>query len=329
MAGLVAGAGYQLEGKTVSLVLGSGGARGLTHFGVIEELRRRGMQIRAVSGCSIGSLVGGVYALGKLNLLKDWFLKLDKTRVFRLTDFTFTTQGFIKGEKVIEELRKLIGDVNIEDLPIPYTAVAADLQTGQEVWINEGSLFEAIRASAAVPTILTPIMLAGRELVDGALVNPTPIEPVLQAGSDLIVVVNLNAKRHLKPEMLHSRPAESYDLFVQKWIRTLPKTQTMREKFTYLGVVNRMTEILMDKLTEYAFYHHKPDVIINISRNVCNSYEFYRAQELIELGRKTCAATLDSYTELKKQKTDSTTIKSVLWNLLPFDMLPGMGGDKK
>ena len=98
MAGLGGGSGYQLEGKTVSLVLGSGGARGLTHIGVIAELRRRGMQIRAVSGCSIGSLVGGVYASGKLNILKDWFLKLDKTRVFRLTDFTFTTQGFIKGE---------------------------------------------------------------------------------------------------------------------------------------------------------------------------------------------------------------------------------------
>lgn len=321
--------GYSFEGKKVSLVLGSGGARGLTHIGVIEELQRRGMHIQAVSGCSIGSLIGGVFAAGKLGVLKEWFLSMNKTMAFRLADFTFTTQGFIKGEKVIDELRKLIGDVNIQDMAIPYTAVAADLHTGQEVWINEGSLFGAIRASAAVPTIITPIMLAGRELVDGALVNPTPIEPILKAGNDLIVVVNLNAKRHVKPEMLHSRPPDSQDLFVQKWIRTLPKANSIKEKFTYLGVVNRMTEILMDRLTEYSFYHHKPDIIINISRDVCSSYEFYRAQELIEMGRKSCALTLDSYADLKKQKTDSGTIKSVLWNLLPFDRFPGLGGDKK
>lgn len=227
------------EGKKISLVLGSGGARGITHIGVIEELLRRGYQIEAISGCSIGALVGGIYAAGKLHLLKDWFLLMDKTRLFRLTDFTLTTQGFIKGERVMDELRKMIGDCNIEDLPIPFTAVAADLHTGQEVWINQGSLFEAIRASAAVPTILTPITIAGRDLIDGGVVNPTPIEPILKVKSDLIVVVNLNAKRHVPPEVIHGRTAENYDLFVQKWINTLPKKSDIKEKFTYLGVVNR------------------------------------------------------------------------------------------
>ncbi len=316
-------------GKKISLVLGSGGARGITHIGVIDELLRRGYEIEAISGSSIGALVGGIYAAGKLHLLKDWFLLMDKTRLFRLTDFTLTTQGFIKGERVMDELRKMIGDCNIEDLPIPYTAVAADLHTGQEVWINQGSLFEAIRASAAVPTILTPITIAGRELIDGGVVNPTPIEPILKIKNDLIVVVNLNAKRHTQPEVIHGRTAENYDLFVQKWINTLPKKSDIKEKFTYLGVVNRMTEILQDKLTEYSFYHHKPDIIINISRDACSSYEFYKAKELIALGKHSCVMALDSYDELKKQKADSNTIKSALWNLLPFDFISSFGGDKK
>ncbi|HRI27888.1 MAG TPA: patatin-like phospholipase family protein [Chitinophagales bacterium] len=316
------------EGKNISLVLGSGGARGLTHIGVIEELTKRGYSIKAISGCSIGSLIGGVFAAGKLPQLKSWFIKMDKTQLFKLTDFTLTAQGFIKGERVIEELRNTLGDCNIEELPIPFTAVAADLHTGQEVWINKGSLFEAIRASAAVPTIVTPITIAGRELVDGGIVNPTPIEPVMKAGNDLIVVVNLNAKRHLtQPEVIHARSAKNYDLYVQKWLHTLPKMSAIREKFTYLGVINRMTEILQDKLTEYAIYNHKPDIVINISRNVCNSYEFYRAAELIELGKKSCIMAMDSYDEMKKQKTDLNTIKSVLWNLLPFDYI--LGNEKK
>lgn len=317
------------DGIKISLVLGSGGARGITHIGVIEELLKNGFQIEAISGCSIGALVGGVFAAGKLHLLKEWFLQMDKTRLFKLTDFTLTAQGFIKGERVIEELRKLIGDCNIEDLPIPYTAVAADLHTGQEVWINQGSLFEAIRASAAVPTILTPITMAGRDLVDGGVVNPTPIEPVLKVKSNLIVVVNLNAKRYVKPEVIHGRNPNSYNIFVQKWINTLPKMSAIKEKFTYLGVINRMTEILQDKLTEYSFYYHKPDIIINISRDVCSTYEFYKAKELILLGQQSCSAALTNYNELKRQKADSNTIKSALWNLLLFDKLPSFGNDKK
>jgi NTE family protein len=188
-----------MTSPTVSLVLGSGGARGYAHIGAIEELRAQGFDIRSVAGASMGALVGGIYAAGKLDAYRDWVKPLQRLDVLRLLDWNFSGGGLIKGDRIIDQLRDLIGDVDIEDLPIPYTAVAVDLMAQREVWFSRGSLFDAIRASIAIPTVLRPHYYQGRTLVDGGLLNPVPITPTLRDLTDCTIAVDVNA------------PAESLD----------------------------------------------------------------------------------------------------------------------
>jgi len=178
---------------TVSLVLGSGGARGYAHIGAIEELVAQGYDIRSVAGSSMGALVGGVYAAGKLDAYRDWVKPLQRFDVLRLLDWTFSGGGLIKGDRIIDKLHDLIGDMCIEDLPITYTAVAVDLLAQREVWFSRGSLFDAIRASIAIPTVLRPHHYQGRTLVDGGLLNPVPITPTLRDLTDCTIAVDINA----------------------------------------------------------------------------------------------------------------------------------------
>ena len=178
--------------KRIALVLGSGGARGYAHIGVIEELEARGYEIGCVAGCSMGAVIGGIYAAGKLPQYRDWISSLDYLDVLRLLDVSFRL-GAIRGEKVFGKMREIVGDIEIEDLPIPYTAVATDLTNQQEIWFQEGCLHQAMRASAAIPSLFTPVIQGNRMLVDGGLLNPLPIVPVVSSHCDLIVAVNLNS----------------------------------------------------------------------------------------------------------------------------------------
>jgi NTE family protein len=178
---------------TISLVLGSGGARGYAHIGAIEELCKQGFDIRSVSGCSMGALIGGIYEAGKLDVYRDWVKALQRFDVLRLLDWTFRG-GLIKGDRIINKLRDLIGDVNIEELPISYTTVAVDLMAQREVWFSRGSLFDAIRASIAIPAVLRPHHYQGRTLVDGGLLNPVPITPTLRDLTDCTIAIDVNAQ---------------------------------------------------------------------------------------------------------------------------------------
>jgi NTE family protein len=153
---------------TVALALGAGGAKGLAHIGVIEELNAQGFEIVAIAGSSMGALIGGIYATGKLDVYRDWVCALAKFDVLRLVDWTFSGGGLIKGERIIETLRGLIGDIQIEELPLTFTAVATDLDREREVWLTRGGLFDAIRASIAIPTVFSPHTIDGRRLIDGA-----------------------------------------------------------------------------------------------------------------------------------------------------------------
>lgn len=182
------------KGKTVALTLGSGGARGYAHIGAIEVLQERGYNIIAISGCSMGALIGGMFAAGKMQDYKDWVTGLGQFDVLKLLDVTFTSVGAIRGEKVFSIVREILGDTRIEDLPIAYTAVATDLLAHKEIWFQEGPLDRAIRASIAIPSVVTPLVLDGRVLVDGALLNPLPIIPTISAHADLVVAVNLSGE---------------------------------------------------------------------------------------------------------------------------------------
>lgn len=178
-------------GKKVALVLGSGGARGYAHIGVIEELVARGYSIDCIAGCSMGAVVGGVYAAGKLAQYREWVESLDYFDVVRLLDVSFSL-GAIRGEKIFGRIREMVGEIDIEALPIAFTAVATDLTHHKEIWFQEGCLHQAMRASAAIPSLFTPVTLGNRVLVDGGVLNPLPIVPVVSSHCDLVVAVNLS-----------------------------------------------------------------------------------------------------------------------------------------
>lgn len=180
-------------GKSVSLVLGGGGAKGLAHVGVIRYLLERGVRIRSVSGTSIGALVGGMFAAGKLDEYEAWATHLSRVDIVSLLDVTWGKSGLMKGDRIMQRLSELVGSPNIEDLPIKYTAVAVDLTTEKEIWLQKGSLSRAIRASISIPFIFTPVPFKNGALVDGGVLNPVPIAPTLSDQTDLIIAVNLSA----------------------------------------------------------------------------------------------------------------------------------------
>ncbi len=191
---------------TVSLVLGIGGARGLAHIGVIQWLTENGYDIRSIAGSSMGALVGGIYAASKLEVYTEWVSALERMQVVRLLDPAFGRSGLFKGERIMGVLRELIGDFDIENLPVSFTAVATDLESGEEVWLREGKLFDAICASIATPLIFTPFKHRGRMLLDGGLVNPVPIAPALNDTTELTVVVNLSGPIESRPPPLKRAP---------------------------------------------------------------------------------------------------------------------------
>jgi NTE family protein len=205
--------------KTVSLVLGSGGARGLAHIGIINWLTENGYQIESISGSSMGALVGGIYAAGELDTYTKWVKALEQMDVLKLVDFSFRRSGLIKGEKVIETLRELIGDRDIENLPISFTAVATNIEDQREVWLNQGSLFDAIRASIAIPTVFTPVEYRGKTLVDGGLVNPIPIAPTLRDKTDITIAVNLSSKAEPNTESTEASEEKERSIYQKRFSR--------------------------------------------------------------------------------------------------------------
>ncbi|WP_028634539.1 patatin-like phospholipase family protein [Pseudomonas parafulva] len=344
--------------KRVALVLGSGGARGYAHIGVIEEIERRGYEIACVAGCSMGAVVGGIYAAGKLGEYRHWIESLDYLDVLRLVDVSFRL-GAIRGDKVFGQIRKIVGEINIEQLQIPYTAVAADLTNQQEIWFQEGCLHQAMRASAAIPSLFTPVMQGNRMLVDGGILNPLPIVPVVSSHCDLIIAVNLNAtnqKHYQLPvierpaafkmrfdALLNSlgshlpfrrKPAEQLVRIAQgmgteglvppnPWLADAANPQAQQPTAapehegapksatgsfiidnvgpaSLLDLINQSFEVMQTSLAQYKIAGYPPDVLINVPKRVCRFFEFYKAPELIALGREIARDTLDNYEGAKR-----------------------------
>ena len=178
--------------KNVALVLSSGGPRGFAYIGAIEALEEHGYTITSIAGTSIGSLVGGIYAAGKLAEFKEWLYSLNAWEVFSLMDLSIGKNHFVKGERIIEAIMEIVPNVNIEDLPIPYRAVATDLYTGREVVFDHGPLFRAIRASISIPSLFRPVKYGLTTLIDGAIVNCLPLNRVERTEGDLLVAFDVN-----------------------------------------------------------------------------------------------------------------------------------------
>ncbi len=286
----------KLEGRSAAIALGSGAARGLAHIGVIRVLEQAGLRIAAVAGCSMGAVIGGIYAAGKLDEYESWVTQLTEIDVLRLLDHSFGSRaGLLKGEAIIAALKALIGDYEISDLPLPFTAVATDLTSRREVWLDEGRLFDAIRASMAIPAIFQPVRQGNRYLLDGGLLNPVPIAPTLSYPTDLTVAVSvtgpavadpLGPSRDSPPQ--RSEPdirtrIEAFVASIQNKVGLGTETNTAAE-LSLVDVVLRSLETMQETITRFKLAAYQPDLLIEVPMNVCRGHEFYRAADIIAAG---------------------------------------------
>jgi NTE family protein len=320
-----------MEGPNrIALALGSGGARGYAHIGAIDVLEERGFEIVSIAGASMGALVGGLYAAGKLDGYTEWARSLTQFDVFRLLDPSLSAPGAIRAEKVFARVSELLDGAVIEELPIPFTAVATDLLARKEVWFQRGPVDVAIRAAIAIPSVITPVVLNGRLLVDGGLMDPVPIAPTASANADATIAISLNGEHSGQQgevpalETALERPTEEWfdrfrrgaaQLFDSDMVRALTNRfgggQAEREaapeppaavdaRFGALppglgkfDVMNLSIEAMQSVLTRYRLAGYPPDVLVTVPKDACRSLDFHRAAEMIELGRTLTIEALD------------------------------------
>jgi NTE family protein len=286
--------------KTVSLVLGSGGARGLAHIGVIHWLQENDYDIRSISGCSMGALIGGIHACDKLAVFEEWVRAITKLDIVRLLDVSWGSQGLVEGERIMTTLKDLIGDRRIEELPIEYTAVAADIKREKEVWLKRGSLFDAIRASISLPLFFTPFELNGAKLLDGGILNPVPIAPTFEDDTDLTIAVNLGAPPEGKPRS-GQKPArkKADDSATQgvhekiiEYLDDLKKRVASGKSgdWKMLSIADQTFDAMQGAIARQKLAAYPPDHTIMIARDACGTLEFDRAEEMIDLGYEKIAA---------------------------------------
>lgn len=314
----------------VALALGSGGARGYAHIGVINELHERGHEIVGIAGSSMGALVGGLEAAGKLAEFTSWATALTQRAVLRLLDPSLTAPGVLRAEKILEAVRDIVGDITIEELPIPYTSVATDLIAGKSVWMQRGPVDDAIRASIAIPGLITPHVLDGRLLADGGILDPIPMAPIAAVVADATLAVSLSGddpdphrdEHETRPsgEWLNRMWRTRSSLLDSKAAKSLLETQTGRAvlgrfmtgdnepvedtveagdipsvpRLGSFDVMNRVIDIAQAALARHTLAGYPPDLLIEVPRTVCRSLDFHRAAEVIEIGQELAATGLDT-----------------------------------
>ena len=294
----------------VALVLASGGSRGLAHIGAIEVLEERGFEITSVSGASMGALVGGVYAAGGLDAFKEWMKTVDRMKVFNLMDFTIGNGGFVKGERVIDELKAIIPDRKIEELPIRFTAVATDILHRREVVFDSGSLYDAIRSSISLPSVFTPNRIGDMLLIDGGVVNPVPVNRVPRTPGDILVAVDLNGPFEEKeedeePERRKGRMRQRLEQIVDTVMDKVRKEEVDRELKTgkdeekdddsdmgIVSILNQSSSMMIQTNADLTLQLYPPDVLVRIAKNAYGTMEFYKYDEIVALGRQKMEAAL-------------------------------------
>lgn len=298
---------HDLERPRLGLALGAGSARGWSHIGVLRVLEANGIRPDIVCGSSIGAVVGGCYLAGKLDLLETWARGLNRLRMISYLDVQMRHSGLIGGEKLIAELRRHLGDIDCRELPGDFAAVATDLATGHEVWLDRGPLPEALRASMALPGMFSPARWNDRWLVDGALVNPVPVSACLAKGARLVIAVNLNGDiiGKLRPPGQTYQRVAGFDLLdaveqQQKRgglvgsISGLARRIFRREPDTpsLFGVMVSSLNIMQDRISRSRLAGDPPDIHITPRIGHIGLAEFDRAEELIDLGAKAAEAAL-------------------------------------
>jgi NTE family protein len=283
--------------RKIGLVLGSGLARGWAHIGVLRGLKRLGLEPDIIAGCSVGAVVGGIYLAGKLDVLEDWVMGLNKKKIISFLDLRLRSGGLIGGKKLTQEILDHVGDVQFEDLSRPFVSVATDLVTGHEVWLRQGHLVEAMRASFAMPGVFPPVKVNGRFLLDGALVNPVPVAACRALGADMVIAVNLNADIIGKARQPGSSipTAAGFDLLKmidQSGDEGAPSIDSMARRVfrresnnpSLFGVMVAALNIMQDRITRSRMAGEPPDVMIAPRLGGVGLLEFDRAEDAIAEG---------------------------------------------
>ena len=309
----------------VALALGTGGARGYAHIGVLSALAERGYRVVALAGAGMGAVVGGLHAAGALDDYTAWARRLSQSDVLGYLDAALEGPGALRAEKLLAPVFELIGDSRIEALPLHYTAVAADLLTGSEIWLQEGPLASALQAAIATPGVITPAMLNGRLLVDGGILDPVPVAATASIHSDLVVAVCLTGDRW--PGATAPTRASADRQPIDAWLERLrsaagrvtdrdavealvarvrhtvadlpahtePQLTGLPEQLAPMDVMNLSLAAMQSLLTRHRLAGHLPDILVTVPRDACRAADFHRAGELIDLGRRLAAEALDGY----------------------------------
>jgi NTE family protein len=293
--------------KSVSLVLGSGGARGLAHIGVIHRLEENGFAIQSIAGSSSGALIGGIHAAGSLDEYEQWVRAITKVDIVTLLDLSWGKSGLVKGDRIINTLVNLVGEKRIEELPIHYTAVATDVKNQREIWIKSGRLFDAIRASISIPLLFTPFRKRGIDLIDGGVLNPVPVAPTIGDETDITIAVNLagaeenpeNLKSADPPPVAHPSPLhEKINRFINRLQRSVA---TSGRDWGAYDIAMQAFEAMQSSIARQKLAAYPPDLVVEIPRNACQTLEFDRAAEMIELGYRKAGECLAQAGQIKRR----------------------------
>ena len=269
----------------IALVLSSGSARGLAHIGVIEELEAQGHRITSIAGCSMGALVGGIYAAGKLQEYREWMKTITRSKMRDLLDLSLSLNHLVKGERIIEALMEIVPDTPIQNLPIPYCAVATDWSTGQEVVFREGSLFQAIRASISLPSFFNPVRRDGMILIDGGITNPLPLNRVVRHEGDRLVGVDVSGYDYQSEQELQ-------DELERKRSQSRSLSQLLLKKltpdnldFNYFTLLSRTSSIMIRQNSLLMTQLAHPDLVIDIAMSHVDSFDYDKSERIINIGR--------------------------------------------
>ena len=306
--------------KKVALVLGSGGARGLAHIGAIEALEERGYTITSIAGCSMGSIIAGMYAAGQMKKAKEWFLSVDKQLILRMMDMNLLSgNSLVKGQRIIEELKKVVPDRPIEKLNIPCTIVASDMMSADEVVFRTGSLFDAIRASISIPLFFAPVQISDQLLIDGGILNPLPLHVIQRTEGDILVAADISGKDRMPIEMEMPDPIDvegRIEELTAKGI-TVPKGLELQlrllgrrvdgirrrrasdigRKFSFVSMLDRMSDMQIQRNTQLALRLTPPDVHAVMRQYAYNTFDFDKAEEIIAEGKRLMNDALKRYEE--------------------------------
>ena len=287
--------------KKIALVLSGGGARGLAHIGAIETLESHGYEITSIAGCSMGALIGGMYAAGKLPEVKDWVLALDRRKVLSLVDFSLSLTHLVKGDRMMEALKEIVPDVNIEDLPIPYTAVATDWNSGKEVIFDHGSLYDAIRASISIPLFLNPVRREEMLLVDGGLVNSLPLNRVVRHSGDLLFGINVSTHDY-QDELLMQQFVERK--LLSKSMPAAVMNRIMKHfegiNINYVTLLMRTIAIMLEQNTRQQILISRPDLVVQVPMKRYGVFDFDKAAAILQIGKHKTSRALRRFEHMKQ-----------------------------